>query len=314
MTQTDSMQVFTKETLLNGRRVQLEFVEIDGQTFVVNRGVVTTITLEDDWFNEVHHPAAIVESLRAHPALGADVFSFCQRLPNTEPSFPYQHEPECIAALQIQSYEDWWASLEGTTRTQIRKTAKLGVDVRQCTYDDDFVRGMTSIFNETPIRQGRSFWHYGKDFETVKRQFSRNLFREDLIGAFYQGELIGFVMLGRSTHYADLGQIISKVAHRDKQVQSALIAKAVELSCKRQIYQLVYAFWTEDSLGHFKRKLGFREVKLPRYFVPLTTKGNLAIQIGAHRGLKTLLPVKVVASLKRARNAWNARQERSERK
>ena len=76
----------------------------------------------------------------------------------------------------------------------------MGVEVRECAYDDDFVRGMTSIFNETPIRQGRRFWHYGKDFETVKRQFSRNLFREDLIGAYYQGELIGFAMLGRSAH------------------------------------------------------------------------------------------------------------------
>ena len=132
----------------------------------------------------------------------------------------------------------------------------MGVDVRECAYDDDFVRGMTSVFNETPIRQGRRFWHYGKDFETVKRQFSRNLFREDLIGAYYQGELIGFVMLGRSAHFADLGQIISKVEHRDKSVTSALIAKAVEVCCARQIPHLVYAFWTEDSLGHFKRRLG----------------------------------------------------------
>jgi hypothetical protein len=313
MTRSDSTRVFTKETVLNGQRAQLECVEIDGQTFTISRGVLTVVTLEDEWFHEVHDPAAVLEVLRADRTLGADLFSFCQRLPNTEPLFPYQHESESIAALQIQTHEAWWASLEGTTRTQIRKTRKLGVDVRECVYDDDFVRGMTSVFNETPIRQGRRFWHYGKDFETVKRQFSRNLFREDLIGAYYEDELIGFVMLGRSTHYADLGQIISKVAHRDKQVQSALIAKAVELCCARQIPHLVYAFWTEDSLGHFKRKLGFREAKLPRYFVPLTAKGKLAIQMAAHRGLKGMLPVKIVASLKRARNAWNTRYERSGR-
>jgi hypothetical protein len=313
MTRSASTRVFAKETLLKGKPAQLECVEIGGQTFTVGRGLLTVVTLEDEWFHEVHDPAAVLDVLRADRTVGADMFSFCQRLPNTEPRFPYPHESESIAALQIQSYEHWWSSLEGTTRTQIRKTQKLGVDVRECAYDDDFVRGMTSVFNETPIRQGRRFWHYGKDFETVKRQFSRNLFREDLIGAYHQGELIGFVMLGRNTQYADLGQIISKIAHRNKQVQSALIAKAVELCSARQIPYLVYAFWTDDSLGHFKRKLGFREARLPRYFVPLTAKGKLAMLTGAHRGLKTLLPVKLVNSLRNARNAWNTRQERSER-
>ena len=313
MTRPASSRLFTKETVLNGQRTQLECLEIGGQTFAISRGVLTTITLDDEWFNEVHDPAAVVEALRADRSLGADLFSFCQRLPNTEPLFLYPHEPESIAALPIQTYDSWWASLEGTTRTQIRKTHKLGVDVRECVFDDDFVRGMTSVFNETPIRQGRRFWHYGKDVETVKRQFSRNLFREDLIGAYYQDELIGFVMLGRSPHYADLGQIISKVAHRDKQVQSALIAKAVQLCSARQIPHLVYAYWTDDSLGHFKRKLGFREVRLPRYLVPLTVKGRLAMRIGAHRGLKTLLPDELVTFLKRARNSWNMRNARGER-
>ena len=58
-----------------------------------------------------------------------------------------------------------------------------------------FVRGMTSIFNETPIRQGRPFLHYGKDFETVKREFSRFLFREEIFGAYVGEELVGFIML-----------------------------------------------------------------------------------------------------------------------
>lgn len=233
MTTSVSHRVFTKETVLNGEQAQLECVEIAGQTFTINRGLFTTVVLDDEWFNEVHDPAAVLEALRDDRTVRADLFSFCQRLPNIEPIFPYTHESESIAALHVQTYDDWWASLEGTTRTQIRKTRKLGVDVRECVYDDHFVRGMTAVFNETPIRQGRRFWHYGKDFETVKQQFSRNLFREDLIGAYYQDELIGFVMLGRSGHYADLGQIISKVAHRDKQVQSALIAKAVELCSTR---------------------------------------------------------------------------------
>jgi hypothetical protein len=305
-------RVFGKETLIKGQPAQIECVDIGGQTFSVRRKFLTVVTLEDEWFHEVHDPTAVVEVLRADHTVGADLFSFCQRLPNTQARFSYARELESIAAIQIETYDHWLSKqIEGATRNQIRKSRKVGVDVRECAYDDEFVRGMTSIFNETPSRQGRHFWHYGKDFDTVKRQFSRNLFREDLIGAYYLGELVGFAMLGKSSHFADLGQIISKIEHRDKSVTSALIGKAVELCCARQISHLVYGFWTEDSLGQFKRRLGFREVKLPRYFVPLTVKGQLAMRTGVHRGLKALLPRRVSASLKHARSAWYSWQERT---
>ena len=148
MTRSAATRVFAKETLFKGQPAQQECVDIAGQTYTVNRGLVTTVTLDDEWFNEVHDPAAVVEVLRTDRALGADLFSFCQRLPNTEPRFPYPHEIESIAAVAIQSYDHWWAKqIEGTTRNQIRKSQKVGVEIRQCFYDDDFVRGMTAFFN-----------------------------------------------------------------------------------------------------------------------------------------------------------------------
>lgn len=306
-----SCRVFAKQTLLNGEPAEIECLEIGGQFFSVARGLLTVVSSEDEWFHEVHDPAAVIDVLRKDHRVAADIFTFCQRLPNVEARFGYHRELESIAAIQIESYDHWWRKqIEGATRNQIRKSGKVGVTVRECAYDDDFVRGMTSIFNETPIRQGRRFWHYGKDFETIKHQFSRNLFREDLIGAYYEGELVGFAMLGRSDHFADLGQIISKIGHREKCVTSALIAKAVEVCTARRLGHLVYAFWTSDSLGHFKRRLGFREVKLPRYVVPLTLKGSLAIRTGIHRGWKTLLPAPLTVSLKRARGAWYEWRER----
>jgi hypothetical protein len=310
-TSSSPAAVFTKDTLVRGKPASVECLEIGGQTFSVSRGLLTTVRLEDEWFQEVRDPESVIDALRRHDALGADIFSFCQRLPHLEPRFKFRCEFESIASVQMETYDHWWdTQIEKATRNQIRKSRKVGVDVRECQYDDEFVRGMTSIFNEAPIRQGRRFWHYGKDFDTVKRQFARNLFREDLIGAFYQRELIGFAMMGKSDHFADLGQIISKIEHREKSVTSALISKAVELCCARQIEHLVYGFWSEDSLGQFKRRLGFREAKLPRYFVPLTVKGQFAMRTGAHRGLKALLPVQVTASLKHARSAWYTWHER----
>src|SRR5262245_20717674 len=99
--------------------------------------------------------------------------------------------------MPIGSYEAWWSrQIKSRVRNQIRKAEKEGLVVRECPYDDEFVRGMTAIFNESPVRQGRRFWHYGKDFATVKEQFSRFVYREDMIGAYLGDELIGVMMLG----------------------------------------------------------------------------------------------------------------------
>ena len=84
--------------------------------------------------------------------------------------------------------------------------------VKPATFDDRFIEGITSIFNETPIRQGRHYLHYGKDFETVKREFSRFFFREEIFGAYLGEELVGFIMLCNAGNYLFLGQIISKIA------------------------------------------------------------------------------------------------------
>ena len=213
-------------------------------------------------------------------------------------------EPDDVAVLPVTSYEDWWSKqIKSRTRGLIRKSAKQGVVVREVEYTDDFVRGMTSIFNETPMRQGRPFWHYGKDFDTVKRQFSKYLFRETLIGAFYQDELIGFMMVGLAGPYALTGQIISKISHRDKGTNNSLIAKAVELCARDGVPYLVYLSWADSSLTEFKRRNGFEPVRLPRYYVPLTAKGRAALRLGLHKGVVNLIPESALSRLKALRTA-----------
>ena len=298
------MNTFSHETLINGEPARVECLEIDGQVYSLFRGVATIVQLEDDWFEDVRDPKSVIAALKLSPVT-ADIFTFWQRLPRTQPGFEYHTEWERIAALPVTSFDYWWnKQIKAVTRNLVRKAQKKGVDVRQAHYDDDFVRGMTEIFNEVPVRQGRRFWHYGKDFETVKQQFARYLFREDLLGAYYGNELIGFVMLGNAGGYGVLGQIISKIRHRDKSPNNVLIAKAVELCERKRLPYLVYAYWGDGSLADFKRHNGFEETCLPRYYVPLTRKGQLAISVGLHRGWKNLLPARMRTRLKGLRSRW----------
>jgi hypothetical protein len=214
-------------------------------------------------------------------------------------------ELDSIAALPIKSYSFWWEKqIERTARNKVRKAQKNGVVVRWTDFDDRLVHGMTSIFNETPIRQGRPYLHYGKDFETIKREFSRFLFREEIFGAYLGEELVGFIMLADAGKYALLGQIISKIAHRDLAPTNALLAKAVERCADKGFSYLVYAYWLNDSLGEFKRSNGFQRFDLPRYFVPLTPRGKLALKLGFHRGWKEAVPKQLRKPLKKLRRRW----------
>ena len=303
-------KIFTKETIVRGQPASIECLTIDGQTFSIDRGPVTVVGLEDDWYEDVRDPAAAVGALKEVKGIHPDLFTFWQRMPDVEPRFSYHCEWEEIAVLPVTTYDHWWTSqIKSRVRNQIRKAEKDGLRVREVPYDDDFVRGMTAIFNESPIRQGRRFWHYGKDFETVKRQFSRFLFRERMIGAYFDGEMVGFIMLADAGRFALTGQIISSLKHRDKSPNNALIAKAVEVCAANRIPYLIYLFWTDDSLAEFKRRCGFERVRVPRYYVPLTWKGALALKIGAHRGWKALVPSRVKAHLKRMRASWYRKEE-----
>jgi hypothetical protein len=66
----------------------------------------------------------------------------------------------------------------------------------------------------------------------------------------------------------------------------------------------VYLFWDDSSLTEFKRRCGFEMIRVPRFYVPLTLKGRLAIKCGAHRGWTGLIPKRIQTQLKRLRTRW----------
>ena len=54
-------------------------------------------------------------------------------------------------------------------------------------------------------------------------------------------------------------------------------------------------------LREFKIRNGFREVLVPRYYIPLTMKGSVALKLRVHQGLIGLLPHSVITVLVDAR-------------
>jgi hypothetical protein len=53
---------------------------------------------------------------------------------------------------------------------------------------------------------------------------------------------------------------------------------------------------------------GFQRVDLPRYYVPITNLGRLALQFGLHHRLVDRIPESVATKLRELRKAWYRRE------
>ncbi len=159
------------------------------------------------------NPSLVIDGVKGS-ALRGDILTFAQN--NIEDSnsvhYPYPFEWDNAAVLPITSHEDWLKNrVKYDVRKAIRKAKRLGVEIRTVEFNDAFVEGIHGIYNETPIRQGKPFSHYGKNFESLKREHSTFLDRSVIIGAYHEGELIGFVKMVYVDRVAKTMQVTSKV-------------------------------------------------------------------------------------------------------
>ncbi len=205
-----------------------------------------------------------------------------------------------FAAIPVDTYDNWWSrQINDKTRNLVRKSIKKGVVVKEAVYDDEFVRGIVNIYNESPIRQGKPFWHYGKSFDAVKMENASYPDRSCFLGAYFNEELIGFLKLVFNGSTATVMQILGMIQHRDKSTTNALINSAVKKCETSNIKYLIYAKHTygkkgTDKLSSFKEHNGFLKYEYPRYFVPLNAYGNAFLRLNLHKDISEFIPEKVL--------------------
>jgi hypothetical protein len=274
---------------------------------------------DEEWIQgePVVDPAMFIRRLREMRP--ADVFSFARPLPACEPCYPFHFDWDNAAAVRTAEFRDWWDSLPQETRKNVRRSQRRGVTVNSVVFSDEFVRGISKIYNETPIRQGRRFWHYGKSFERVKAANATYLDRSEFIGAFFDGELIGFIKFVVVNKVARVMQILSLEAHSDKRPTNALLAKAIEICCNSGISHLVYGKYVygnkeKSPVTEYKRRNGFKRLAFPRYYVPLTRRGSLAIRYKLYREITQFVPETIVTLFLNTRAAIYRRQLNCRRK
>jgi hypothetical protein len=284
-------------------------VVINGRRVVVTSKWPRIAQIQDeDWVEGeiAPSPDQFIEILSQDNNLRADIFTFTQKVTDPTPHFPFFYRWDSIAVIPVVSFSDWWTKRISTDiRRSVKAAAKREVVVRNVPFSDDFVRGIVDIYNETPIRQGRPFCHYGKDFATVRKENATYLERSEFLGAFLRDELIGFLKVVYVDRVARLMQIIGKECHRGASPVNALIAKAVELCemkcCSHLTWCKYYYLQGPDGLSTFKHRNGFEECLIPRYYVPVSAMGRLAMSLQLERGPRAWVPARLLQSLRRVR-------------
>jgi hypothetical protein len=292
---------------VRGANVACDAVRIGSQTFIISGSIAKTASLERDkaaWLEDLDDPASVIRVLTDARA-GVDIFRFSQRIPDSQPKYSYYKEWRHVAAIPVSSYNNWLEKqISSKARNKIRKTQKFGVTIQEHKLNDDLVRGVMDIFNQSPTRRGKRFWHYGKDFETVKNELALDLQDSIFVTAYHRNELIGFVKLLLADRYAIVTLILDKLGHRDKAPMNGMIAKAVEICATRKVPYIVYMMWRRGGHGQFQESNGFEKISIPEYFVPLTLKGEIALCLGLHKGLKGAIPEKMMVWLLSLRSKW----------
>ena len=294
-----------KETIYpKGAPVVVDALQINGKTLLISGKFIKTASLKNEWQEDLDDPEEVVRALKKS-GVRVDLLKFWQRIPETEPKFPYYKEWRQVAAIPIRDFKYWWdKQIRFRSRNKIRKAQKLGVIVKEISFNDDFVRGVVEIYNQSPIRRGKPFRHYGKDFDTVKAELSVDLNEAVFVAAYFKDELIGFTKFVLADRYAFVTLILDKTSHRDKSPMNAMVAKVVEGCAQRGLSHFTYTLFRRGDHGRFQESVGFVKVPVPEYYVPLTALGRIALGLRLHEGVKGVIPERLLVSLLELRSKW----------
>ncbi len=303
----------TAEISIRGIWTRVPTLNIGGNKVIVGgKWLKMAMVLDEEWqISEIRDPVLCVHTLKGQqfPSLRADIFTFVQKPPATTPRYEYFTEWESVAVTSTTSFKDWWEKLPQETRKNVRRSQRRGVTVRLCQLDDELVKGLVDLNNDSPVRQRRPYAHYGKSFEEVKKDQLSFLDHSDLIGAYFGEELVGFLKLVYRGETASILTFLPKASHYDKRPANALIAKAVELCESKGISFLTYGLFNYGNKGDcsarvFKTRNGFEEMLVPRFYVPLTLKGRIGLKLNLHRGLIGIIPHDLIALGVSLRYKW----------
>jgi hypothetical protein len=303
------MDTISTDIKVKGKVINVPFTLIEDKIVIITgKWIKIASILDEDWLpgQVIASPELFITKLKEY-GVKADVFTFAQKIPDVKQRYKYSMKWENAAAIPLTNYEDWWQRVSTDLRKDLKRAMQRGVVVKALEFNDELVEAIRDIQNDTVFIQGIYNKNYGQDFETVKKGYSTYLERSEFIGAYYENELIGLIKMVYVGELARMMQILSKPKHNDKRPINALISLAVDLSIKKGKSYLTYGNYyygnkRKSSLVDFKHRNGFERILFPRYYIPMSFKGKIAIIFRFHYGILEMLPSFMISFIVKLRS------------
>lgn len=283
---------------------------VAGKEFRVRRqGVARLLALREEILDSIEDPEEVIAEARRQ-RVPADILTFTEHLPDLTPRFNYRMEWDNLAVLPISTHEEWLRNqVHRNTRKAVRRAQRCGVVVQAHPFGRELAKKLVEIFNETSIRRGKPYPYFGRTAEQVEQDWKPDVERSDFLLATVDTEPVGFIKLLYHPAFARASGTIAKLSHRDKKPMNALLSRAVELCAERRIPHLIYGKFeypgqTDFGLTEFKKHNGFDKVSVPRYYVPVSSWGRLALAMRLHCQVSTWIPARSRRAFKALRSKW----------
>lgn len=293
------------------KRMIVPAFPVGNRTVMVTGRIIRLATVHDEGWIEnepVEDPETFVKDVRR--LVKADIFSFSRRLPDINADFPYYSDRDNVAAIPITSFDDWLNErISRKTRQEVNRARRLGIVVKAASFGDEFIGEVSTLFDRISMKQGLPFAHHGKDPQTLKKEIGPYSDRSAYIAAYLKDEFIGYLKMVFMGKLASILNIIADPTHFDKRPGNALLAEAVRICEARNILFLLYGKYAygnklNNSLTEFKRRNGFEMIRFPRYHIPLSLWGRIAIRLRLYRGLVGLVPECYIMPLIKLRSSF----------
>src|SRR5206468_2430885 len=214
------------EIRVQGKDSNVPSIRICDRTVILVGKWLKVASVHDEFFVEgeiVPKPTQFISEVKRW-SVKPDLFTFAQKVTDLRPRFGFYLEWEDFAVIPITTYDDWLKNqIRKGTRVNLHRAVRDGVIARAVPYDDDFVQGIKDLYDETPIRQGKPFWHNGKRFEESEKVHGTYRERAEYIGAYFEGELIGFLKMVYVGNIAKTMNVIGAEKYFHKRITNALI-------------------------------------------------------------------------------------------
>src|SRR5437867_1543706 len=115
------------EISVRGKKVTVPSVKVQNRTVVITGTWLKIASLFDEEVIDgdvIQDPESFWHEL-ARMKCGADILTFCQRIPETQPRYCYPFEWDNVAAVPITTYEEWFSTRIGAdVKRNVKKAAK----------------------------------------------------------------------------------------------------------------------------------------------------------------------------------------------